>query len=181
MHSRTVRARQPAQPRKARTPPIRQLIRLRNRAPTSKWRATASWRHCASPTACSSTDCGPAGQLETGCWKADATLLEALTTNISANPAPRGLAPEPDFTQPGVFFKGRKPEGWTSRPLDDVDLYSIILDRRARTIGRAEVLWFRAVYRLRSVARRVLPPVVRRAIRRVLRGLRGPAARTGRG
>ncbi len=108
-------------------------------------------------------------------WRYDLSDVTTLCADFET------LALEPDSTQPGVFFKGRKPEGWTSRPLDDVELYSIILDRRARTIGRAEVLWFRAVYRLRSVARRVLPPVVRRAIRRVLRGLRGPAARTGGG
>ena len=65
-----------------------------------------------------------------------------------------------------MFFKGRKPEGWKSRSLDDFELYSIILDRKVRDVENMDVLSFRAVYLLRVAAARVLPLVVRRAIKR---------------
>lgn len=79
------------------------------------------------------------------------------------------LALEPDLSEPGVFFKGRKPEGWGNRPLDDYELYSIILGRKALDVGSIDVLSFRAVYLLRVVAARVLPRVVRRAIKQLWR------------
>ena len=79
------------------------------------------------------------------------------------------LALEADISEPGVFFKGRKPEGWRDRPLDDYELYSIILGRRALDVGSIDVLSFRTVYLLRVVAARVLPRVVRRAIKQLWR------------
>lgn len=78
------------------------------------------------------------------------------------------LALEPDASEPGVFFKGRKPARWRRRRLDDHKLHSVILDRPVLDIGRIDVLTFRAVYRLRVLAARVLPRPLRSAVKRIL-------------
>jgi len=90
------------------------------------------------------------------------------------------LALEPDRSEPGVFFKGRKPSGWKPRSYDDYRLYSIILDRRALDVRDGDVRAFRAVYRLRVVAARILPRAVRRGLKALWRTSRSRSARSAR-
>ena len=61
----------------------------------------------------------------------------------------------------------RKPKGWRNRLLDEYELYSIILGRKALDVGNLDVLSFRVVYLLRVAAARVLPLAVRRAIKQL--------------
>jgi len=94
-------------------------------------------------------------------WRYELSDVTALFADFET------LALDPDLSEPGVFFKGRKPKGWQNRPVDDYELYSIILGRRAVDVGSSDVLSFRSVYLLRVVAARVLPRAVRRAIKQL--------------
>lgn len=92
-------------------------------------------------------------------WRYELSDVEALFGDFET------LALESDPSEPGVFFKGRKPAGWRHRSHDDHELYSIILGRKALDVRDRDVMLFRAVYRLRVVAARVLPRGVRRALK----------------
>jgi SAM-dependent methyltransferase len=78
------------------------------------------------------------------------------------------LALESDLSQPGVFFKGRKPIDWKDRPLDDHKLYSIILGREALNLRAIDLLRFRVRYQLRVRVAPALPMAMRRAIKKVI-------------
>jgi SAM-dependent methyltransferase len=98
-------------------------------------------------------------------WRYELSDVEALFGDFET------LALESDPSEPGVFFKGRKPAGWRHRSHDDHELYSIILGRKALDVRDRDIALFRAVYRLRVVAARVLPRGVRRALKTLGRAL----------
>jgi len=93
-------------------------------------------------------------------WRYELSDVAALFADFET------LALDPDLSEAGVFYKGRKPEGWKSRPLEDFELYSIILNRRVRDVRGLDILSFRAVYLLRVAAAGLLPQGIRRAIKR---------------
>jgi len=68
-----------------------------------------------------------------------------------------------DPSEPGVFFKGRKPLDFKERALTGYPLYSVISERRTLGVTGYEILAFRTWYLIRAFSAKV-PPAVRRAI-----------------
>jgi SAM-dependent methyltransferase len=52
-------------------------------------------------------------------------------------------AVEPDTSEPGVFVKANKPEGFKEKDLGGYALYSIITDRKSRDIGALDMFKFK--------------------------------------
>lgn len=69
----------------------------------------------------------------------------------------------PDPSDPGVFFKVRKPADFRERDLAGYPLYSIITERRTPEVKEREILAFRMWCLARAAVERV-PGPVRRAI-----------------
>lgn len=82
-----------------------------------------------------------------------------------------------DPSEPGVFFKGRKPSDFRERSLAGYPLYSMITERRTPEIGGYEIFAFHMWYLARVAAanvptpirRAILPKPVRLRIRRLLK------------
>jgi SAM-dependent methyltransferase len=82
-----------------------------------------------------------------------------------------------DPSEPGVFFKGRKPLNFKERDLTDYTLYSVMTERRTLEVIGYEILVFRLRYLTRAfsakvpapVRRAILPVQIRRRIKRFLR------------
>jgi SAM-dependent methyltransferase len=76
------------------------------------------------------------------------------------------LAVEPDPKAPGVFVFARRPEAF-SEATPDLELLSIVSGRRQRQVTDAQVAWFRATSRIRSLfaIRRARAQFYRRVIR----------------
>jgi SAM-dependent methyltransferase len=94
-------------------------------------------------------------------WRYELSDVEALFDDFET------LTLESDPSEPGVFFKGRKPVGWRARPLDGHALFSIILRRRAADVRESEVRMFRVLYPARLAAYMVLPQPIRQGLKRL--------------
>jgi SAM-dependent methyltransferase len=78
------------------------------------------------------------------------------------------LVIEPDPKAPGIFVFARRPEDF-SEATPDLALRSIITGRRQRRVTNAQIAWFRATSRIRSLF------AIRRARARVYRRIIHPA------
>lgn len=94
-------------------------------------------------------------------WRYELSDLETLFDDFEIQKL------ESDPSEPGVFFKGRKPLAWKPRSLDGYELYSIILRRRAADVRESEVRMFRLLYPARLAAAMVVPQPIRRGIKRL--------------
>lgn len=68
-----------------------------------------------------------------------------------------------DPSEPGVFFKGRKPLDFKERDLKGYSLYSVMTERRTLRVTEFDILAFRMRYRFLILSAKV-PARVRRAI-----------------
>jgi SAM-dependent methyltransferase len=75
---------------------------------------------------------------------------------------------EPDPAVPGVFALATKPLDWRPQDLEGVELYSVVVRRRAREITERQRLAFMAFYRVHQAYRRLLPETVRARIKRAV-------------
>ncbi len=71
---------------------------------------------------------------------------------------------ELDTTDPGLFLKARKPEGFVERDLSEHALYSILRQRRRRGATDTDILLFKIRYRLIRLLMDLLPKKYRRAV-----------------
>lgn len=69
---------------------------------------------------------------------------------------------------PGVFFRARRPPGFTEGDVNDHSLYSVVRRRRARSLTRLDVAGARCLAAGQAVVRRVLPRRARDVIRQAL-------------
>jgi SAM-dependent methyltransferase len=75
---------------------------------------------------------------------------------------------EADPLSPGVFVKAHKPQAFAERPLDGIELYSIVTRRRCRDISDVNILVRKCKRRMRLSAERVLPVPAKAALQKLL-------------
>jgi SAM-dependent methyltransferase len=80
-----------------------------------------------------------------------------------------GLEIVSDPLSPGVFVKGRKPEGIHRRELDGIELYSVITGSRTASVSKFQEARFKVRHRIHTAYRRVVPERARARIKQVLR------------
>ena len=80
---------------------------------------------------------------------------------------------------PGVFFRARRPSGFTERDLDAYSLYSVVRRRRARSLTRFDVAGARGLAAGQAALTRLLPLPARKAIRQAVDQCSGRARRLG--
>jgi len=80
---------------------------------------------------------------------------------------------------PGVFFRARRPAGFTERDLDGYSLYSVVRRRRARSLTRFDVAAAHCLAAGQAVVARLLPLCARHAIRQAANRCSSQARRRG--
>jgi SAM-dependent methyltransferase len=70
---------------------------------------------------------------------------------------------EADPSKPGIFLKARRPVDFAERPLDDIELLSMIKGRRIRDVSEFDAALFNVKYQAREAARKA-----RRVVRQQL-------------
>jgi len=91
-------------------------------------------------------------------WRYEREDLAAIFSDFDV------VALEPDPESPGVFLKAVKPKAYAENELAGYELYSIVTNRRVRTISPLALRWFLFEYRLA----RMLPAGVKQVIKRQL-------------
>ena len=71
-----------------------------------------------------------------------------------------------DPLSPGVFIKAYKPETFSEKNLEEYDLYSIIQDRRCRSISKFDISLFKMKRTLLRLISRILPARVKTIIKK---------------
>jgi SAM-dependent methyltransferase len=74
---------------------------------------------------------------------------------------------ETDPLAPGVLLKARKPSGFKECRLDSCKLYSIIKQKRCRTISAVDILIFNIKWKLRELVSKCVPQPVKNVIKRI--------------
>ena len=80
---------------------------------------------------------------------------------------------------PGVFFRARRPAGFTERDLDGYSLYSVVRRRRARSLTRFDVAGAHCLAAGQAVVAHLLPLRARHAIRQAANRCSSQARRRG--
>jgi SAM-dependent methyltransferase len=80
---------------------------------------------------------------------------------------------------PGVFFRARRPSGFTERNLDVYPLYSVVRRRHARSLTPFDVAGARGLATGQAVLTRLLPLSARKAIRQAVNQCSGRARQLG--
>ena len=86
-------------------------------------------------------------------WRYETTDLQSIFSDFVIE----CIAKDP--TLPGVFLKATKPYPFSEKKLDDHELYSIIRDKRVRTISDGDVSWFKAKYAIRRLPWKAIKPI----------------------
>ena len=80
---------------------------------------------------------------------------------------------------PGVFFRARRPAGFTERDLDGYSLYSVVRRRRARSLTRFDVAGAHCLAAGQAVVAHLLPLRARHAMRQAANRCSSQARRRG--
>ena len=80
---------------------------------------------------------------------------------------------------PGVFFRARRPAGFTERDLDGYSVYSVVRRRRARSLTRFDVAGAHCLAAGQAVVAHLLPLRARHAIRQAANRCSSQARRRG--
>jgi len=75
---------------------------------------------------------------------------------------------EPDTGAPGIFLKARKPAQFTEYHPNELELYSMIKKRKCRMVTPMDIRWFRIKTGIRSFGSCILPPGMKRLIKKAL-------------
>jgi SAM-dependent methyltransferase len=76
---------------------------------------------------------------------------------------------EPDTDDPpGVFFRARRPPGFTERDLDAYPLYSVVRRRRAKSLRRLDIAGAHSLAAGQAAVGHLLPSRTRRVIRKAV-------------
>jgi SAM-dependent methyltransferase len=86
-------------------------------------------------------------------WRYETADLEAIFSDFDIEVV------EKDPSLPGVFLKAAKPDPFTEKNLDDLELYSILKDKRVRAVSDGDVSWFKAKYTIRRLPWKAIKPV----------------------
>ena len=84
-------------------------------------------------------------------WRYEVDDMKAIFSDLSIE----GI--EKDPISPGVFLRATKPQDFSERHLDAIDLYSIVTRRRCNDVTGFDVAVRRARHKLRVLLSRVLP------------------------
>jgi hypothetical protein len=95
-------------------------------------------------------------------WRYESTDIEEIFSDL------RIEALERDPVAPGIFLKATKPEDFSEKNLASIELYSILRNRRCRSIGGMHILLFKTKWLLRRTLAHILPGPVKRAVKRAV-------------
>jgi SAM-dependent methyltransferase len=88
-------------------------------------------------------------------WRYEVEDMNAMCSDLSIEVV------EKDPLSHGVFVKARKPDGFSERNLEGINLYSIVTKRRCPTVTDFEVLVCRCKHPFRMLRRRFLAAGIR--------------------